>query len=43
MTDFSALATPLTEVVKRSVGFKLGDKQDRAFNLITEGYIPLLH
>ena len=29
--DFSTLATPLTEIVKKSVGFKWGSEQDREF------------
>ena len=34
--DFSTLATPLTETVKKSVGFKWGSDQDRAFIEIKE-------
>ena len=34
--DFSTLAAPLTEIVKKSVGFKWGSKQDRAFIEIKE-------
>ncbi|KAL6346533.1 hypothetical protein AAG906_000151 [Vitis piasezkii] len=34
--DFSTLATPLTEIVKKSVGFKWGSEQDRAFIEIKE-------
>ena len=34
--DFSTLAAPLTEVIKKSVGFKWGSEQERAFNLIKE-------
>ncbi|XP_062075289.1 uncharacterized protein LOC133779331 [Humulus lupulus] len=34
--DFSSLATPLTEVIKKNVGFKWGDDQEKAFNLIKE-------
>ena len=29
--NFSTLAVPLTEIVKKSVGFKGGSEQDRAF------------
>ena len=29
--DFSTLATPLTKIVKKSVGFKWGSEQDREF------------
>ncbi|KAJ9687788.1 hypothetical protein PVL29_016309 [Vitis rotundifolia] len=34
--DFSTLAAPLTEIVKKFVGFKWGSEQDRAFNEIKE-------
>ncbi|XP_030963718.1 uncharacterized protein LOC115984862 [Quercus lobata] len=34
--DFSTLATPLTEIVKKAVGFKLGSEQDSAFIEIKE-------
>ena len=34
--DFSTLATPLTEIVKKSVGLKWGSEQDRAFIEIKE-------
>uniref|UniRef100_A0A2N9I4D7 Reverse transcriptase n=1 Tax=Fagus sylvatica TaxID=28930 RepID=A0A2N9I4D7_FAGSY len=34
--DFSTLAAPLTEIVKKSVGFKWGSEQDRAFIEIKE-------
>ncbi|XP_038979001.1 LOW QUALITY PROTEIN: uncharacterized protein LOC120109324 [Phoenix dactylifera] len=34
--DFSTLAAPLTEIVKKSVGFKWGSEQESAFNLIKE-------
>ena len=34
--DFSTLAAPLTEVVKKVVGFKWEGEQDRAFNKIKE-------
>jgi hypothetical protein len=33
---FSTLATPLTEIVKKSVGFKWGSEQDHAFIEIKE-------
>ena len=29
--NFSTLATPLTKIVKKSMGFKWGNEQDRAF------------
>uniref|UniRef100_A0A2N9ERR9 Reverse transcriptase n=1 Tax=Fagus sylvatica TaxID=28930 RepID=A0A2N9ERR9_FAGSY len=34
--DFNTLAAPLTEIVKKSVGFKWGSEQDRAFIEIKE-------
>ena len=34
--DFSTLAAPITEIVKKSVGFKWGNEQDRAFIEIKE-------
>ena len=34
--DFSTLATPLTEIVKKSVGLKWGSEQNRAFIEIKE-------
>ncbi|XP_062103839.1 uncharacterized protein LOC133814954 [Humulus lupulus] len=34
--DFSSLATPLTEVIKKNVQFKWGKEQEKAFNLIKE-------
>ncbi|RVW82157.1 putative mitochondrial protein [Vitis vinifera] len=34
--DFNTLAAPLTEIVKKSVGFKWGNEQDRAFIEIKE-------
>ena len=32
--DFSIITAPLTEVVKKSIGFKWGAEQKQAFNLI---------
>ncbi|GKV10998.1 hypothetical protein SLEP1_g22287 [Rubroshorea leprosula] len=42
--DFSTIAAPLTEIVKKSVGFKWESEQENAFNLIKENLIsaPLL-
>jgi hypothetical protein len=34
--DFSSLAAPLTEVIKKNVSFKWGKEQEKAFNLIKE-------
>jgi hypothetical protein len=34
--NFSTIAAPLTEIVKKSVGFKWGSEQDRAFIEIKE-------
>jgi hypothetical protein len=36
MHDFSSLAAPLTEVIKKNVPFKWGKEQEKAFNLIKE-------
>ena len=36
MKDFSTIAAPLTEVVKKNVGFKWGEEQATAFTLIKE-------
>ena len=42
--DFSTIAAPLTEIVKKSVGFKWNDEQDKAFNLLKDKLcsIPVL-
>jgi len=34
--DFSTIAAPLTEIVKKSVGFKWNDEQDKTFNLLKD-------
>ncbi|XP_041027003.1 uncharacterized mitochondrial protein AtMg00860-like [Juglans microcarpa x Juglans regia] len=42
--DFSSLAAPLTEVIKKNVPFKWGKEQEEAFSLIKENLTnaPLL-
>ena len=44
MKDFSSITAPLTEVIKKNVGFKWGDEQEKAFQLIKEKltHAPLL-
>jgi hypothetical protein len=34
--DFSSLAAPLTDVIKKNVPFKWGKEQEKAFNQIKE-------
>jgi hypothetical protein len=31
--DFSSLAAPLTEVIKKNVGFQWGEEQEKAFSI----------
>ena len=44
MKDFSGLAAPLTEVIKKNVGFRWGEEQEKASQLLKEKLInaPLL-
>ena len=36
MKDFSSLVAPFTEVIKKNVGFRWGEEQEKAFQLIKE-------
>ena len=36
MKDFSSIAAPLTEVIKKNVGFRWGEEQEKAFQLLKE-------
>ena len=36
LKDFSTLATPLTEVIKKNVGFKWEEEQEKAFQIIKQ-------
>ena len=42
--DFSMIVSPLTEIVKKVVGFKWGEEQENAFSLLKSKLIsaPLL-
>ena len=34
--DFSTIVAPLTKIVKKSIGFKWNDEQDKAFNFLKD-------
>ena len=42
--DFNSIIAPLIEVIKKNIGFKWGDKQEKTFQLIKEKltHAPLL-
>ena len=44
MKDFSSIAVSITEVIKKDVGFKWGEEQEKTFQLIKEKltHAPLL-
>ena len=44
MKDFRRIAAPITKVIKKDVGFKWGEEQEKAFQLIMEKltHAPLL-
>jgi hypothetical protein len=39
LKDFSTIAALLIEIVKKSVGFKWNDEQDKSFNLLKDKLI----
>ena len=39
MKDFSTLAAQLTEVIKKDVGFKWGEAQEKSFQIIKQKLI----
>ena len=39
--DFNTLTAPLTEIVKKCVGFKWGSEQEEVFNLIKEKLVSI--
>ena len=40
--DFSTITAPLTEIVKKSIGFKWNDEHDNAFNLLKDKLVRRL-
>ena len=36
MKDFSSIAAPIIEVIKKDVGFKWGEEHEKAFQFIKE-------
>jgi hypothetical protein len=42
VNDFSTIAAPLTEIMKKSVGFKWNDEHVKAFNLLKDKLCPVL-
>ena len=42
VNDFSTIAAPFTEIMKKSVGFKWNDEHDKAFNLLKDKLCPVL-
>ena len=36
MKYFSSITTPITEIIKKDVGFKWGEDQEKAFQLMKE-------
>ncbi|XP_052489824.1 uncharacterized mitochondrial protein AtMg00860-like [Gossypium raimondii] len=40
--DFSSIVAPLTEIIKKTVGLKWGEPQEKAFNLLKEKLVNAL-
>ena len=36
MRDFSTISAPLTKVIKNNIGFKWGEAQEQAFNMLKD-------